>query len=121
GGCPGAGGGPRGGSGGGRRPAMLRPCVTVRDLSGGMSPPGSRPLRAREAFSVPVPRPPPGAWPRRGRGQSGGGEKVRGAGNTIYRGCLGMLILIVLAAIPPFLIVSAVVSAPPLPLLILPL
>src|SRR5262249_31477163 len=90
---------------------MLRPCVTVRDLSAGMSPPGSRPLRAREAFSVPVPRPPPGAWPRRGRGQSGGGEKVRGAGNTIYRGCMGMLILIVLAAIALFLIVSAVISA----------
>src|SRR5262249_28134346 len=39
------------------------------------------------------------------------GEKVRGAGNTIYRGCMGMLILIVLAAIALFLIVSAVISA----------
>src|SRR5216683_3176370 len=38
-----------------RAPAMLRPCVTVRDLSGGMVI-----LQALEASSVPVPRYPPG-------------------------------------------------------------
>ena len=36
-----------------RAPAMLRPCVTVRDLSGGMTPPRARFCRL-EAFSVPV-------------------------------------------------------------------
>jgi len=36
---------------------------------------------------------------------------VRSARNTIYRGYMGMLILIVLAAIALFMILSAVISA----------
>jgi hypothetical protein len=38
-------------------------------------------------------------------------RRVRAAANTIYRGCMGMLILIVLAAIALFMILSAVISA----------
>lgn len=38
-------------------------------------------------------------------------RQVRDAGNTIYRGCMGKLILIVLAAIALFMILSAVISA----------
>jgi uncharacterized membrane protein YccC len=34
-----------------------------------------------------------------------------GAGNTIYRGCMGRLLLIVLAAIAVFVILSIVISA----------
>ena len=60
---------------------------------------------------------PPGGglrWIRAGRLDPGGSvsaQRVRIAGNTIYRGYMGMLILIVLAAIALFVILSAVISA----------
>ncbi len=46
-----------------------------------------------------------------GSGQVVSVRWVRAGGNTIYRGCMGMLILIVLAAIALFMILSAVISA----------
>ena len=53
------------------------------------------------------------ATAQRKRQMSGRAEEACGAfpGNTIYRGSMGMLILLVLAAIAVFLILSAVISA----------
>ena len=55
----------------------------------------------------------PGATAQRKRQMSGRGGEGCGAvpGNTIYRGSMGMFILLVLAAIALFIILSAVISA----------
>src|SRR5579863_8473256 len=95
-----------------RAPAMLRPCVTVRDLIAGMTPPGAGYSQAFEAFSVPVPSRPPlppaqarriraarNAGPQRGQlsgmedlvqlGQKGGfGERLLDQLNTGFEDAL---------------------------------